>query len=268
MKKLKILIVEDETMVAMDLKTRLVQSGYKALDPAGTGLQAIDMVSEEEPFKPGKEKRIIFSVADTGIGFSGEDYNKIFKPFIQGKGSLKRRYDGTGLGLTIASGFIKLMGGRFWVESSPGSGTTFYFVLPFEIEIPGDHATTYSRLSPVPVYIFLEKEMERRLVRSKLENWGLNCLTPVDLNDLAGKTAIIIIDSKNKMESLKTSLSESRGRLSEKRFIALLRSGEIGTLKQINTKAEEYIVFKPWKESELYKVIRECIHSMSVSDEK
>ncbi|RKX79200.1 MAG: hypothetical protein DRP87_04040, partial [Spirochaetes bacterium] len=113
MKKLKILIVEDETMVAMDLKTRLVQSGYKALDPAGTGLQAIDMVSEEEPFKPGKEKRIIFSVADTGIGFSGEDYNKIFKPFIQGKGSLKRRYDGTGLGLTIASGFIKLMGGRF-----------------------------------------------------------------------------------------------------------------------------------------------------------
>ena len=70
------------------------------------------------------------SVSDTGIGISAEDQQKLFQPFQQIETSLTRKYAGSGLGLSLSRQFVELHGGRIWVESEPGKGSRFVFVMP------------------------------------------------------------------------------------------------------------------------------------------
>ncbi len=73
-----------------------------------------------------------FTVADTGIGISPEQIDRLFKPFSQADASTTRKYGGTGLGLTISERFIRMMGGRITVRSHLGIGSTFLVTLPRE----------------------------------------------------------------------------------------------------------------------------------------
>lgn len=78
-----------------------------------------------------KEQSICISVQDTGIGIDGGDLERIFAPFEQGDGSVSRRYQGTGLGLSLTKRLVELHGGRIWAESpGEGKGSTFIFILP------------------------------------------------------------------------------------------------------------------------------------------
>ena len=70
------------------------------------------------------------SVSDTGIGISPEDQAKIFEEFRQVGGDYAHKREGTGLGLTLAKKFVELHGGKIWVESEVGRGSTFRFTLP------------------------------------------------------------------------------------------------------------------------------------------
>jgi len=79
---------------------------------------------------------VIVSVADTGPGIAARDVEKIFQPFQQVDGSIRRRYGGSGLGLAISRRFIELHGGRIWVETQEGRGTTFFFRLPVSTPRP------------------------------------------------------------------------------------------------------------------------------------
>ena len=71
-----------------------------------------------------------FAVSDTGIGIKPEDQARIFEEFQQVETTTARHYEGTGLGLALAKQFVELHGGRIWVESAPGHGSTFTFTLP------------------------------------------------------------------------------------------------------------------------------------------
>ena len=72
-----------------------------------------------------------FYVKDTGIGIAPDSQDKIFHRFLQANQSISHKYGGTGLGLSISKGYIELFGGKIWVESELGKGSTFYFTIPF-----------------------------------------------------------------------------------------------------------------------------------------
>jgi len=76
----------------------------------------------------GNEVRV--SVRDTGIGIPPREQERIFDRFYQVEPSLTRRFEGMGLGLSIAKGMVELHGGRIWVESVKGKGSSFTFALP------------------------------------------------------------------------------------------------------------------------------------------
>ena len=74
-----------------------------------------------------------FSIHDTGIGIPAERMDRLFRSFSQVDSSITRQFGGTGLGLAISRGFVELMGGRMWAESTAGQGSTFHFTLPLEL---------------------------------------------------------------------------------------------------------------------------------------
>lgn len=80
--------------------------------------------------------QLLCFVKDTGIGISKENQEVIFERFRQGEFTTKRKYEGAGLGLAIANGYVKLLGGKIWVESEKGVGSAFYFTIPLVLSNP------------------------------------------------------------------------------------------------------------------------------------
>jgi signal transduction histidine kinase len=76
----------------------------------------------------------VVSVSDTGLGLSEADRQRVFEEFHQVDGSSTRKKGGTGLGLSIAKRIVEMHGGRIWVESTVGKGSTFWFTLPVRVE--------------------------------------------------------------------------------------------------------------------------------------
>ncbi len=88
------------------------------------------------------ENWIRVTVSDTGIGISKENMKHLFKPFKQIDSSLSRKYEGTGLGLVLTKKFVEMHGGRIWVESEPGKGSTFAFEIPVKSLKTGEKVRT------------------------------------------------------------------------------------------------------------------------------
>lgn len=78
---------------------------------------------------------LLFTVQDTGIGFSAEHQRHIFEPFTQVDGSTTRRYGGTGLGLALCDRLVAQIGGQLWCEGDPGAGSRFSFLLPLGSQV-------------------------------------------------------------------------------------------------------------------------------------
>jgi signal transduction histidine kinase len=81
--------------------------------------------------KKGKDLELF--VKDTGTGIHIEQKKIIFDRFRQGSDSLNRNFEGAGLGLSISKAYVEMLGGKIWVESDHGKGSTFYFTIPYNI---------------------------------------------------------------------------------------------------------------------------------------
>ncbi len=108
----------------------LIREGRRREDPKS--LQVInDRFKGEHLNNKGARKFIQISVSDTGIGIKPEDQGKIFNPFDQVENSASRRFQGTGLGLSLSKSLVELHGGKIWLESEgEGKGSVFRFVIP------------------------------------------------------------------------------------------------------------------------------------------
>ncbi len=120
-----------------------------------------------------------FSVADTGIGIPGHQQSRIFDPFAQADATTTRRFGGSGLGLSISKALIELMGGRIWVESEVGKGSTFHCGLVVsaaerEAETARGEAEIYPDLHNIAVLVVDDNPTNRLILRRTLQTWGMS----------------------------------------------------------------------------------------------
>ncbi|MFN0151344.1 MAG: response regulator [bacterium] len=117
-----------------------------------------------------------FCVSDTGIGIPSEARQQIFKSFEQADGSTTRRYGGTGLGLAISAELVTLMGGKLWVESEVGEGSTFHFRLQLDRQ---EEEARALGMHPVPALsgrralVADDNATVRDLFSTMLSSWGM-----------------------------------------------------------------------------------------------
>jgi two-component system, sensor histidine kinase and response regulator len=117
-----------------------------------------------------------FAVRDTGMGIPAEKQSKIFEAFTQADVSTTREFGGTGLGLAITSQLVQMMGGRVWLHSQPGKGSTFYFTAQFpRMEQPrGAAPIPLENLHDLPVLIVDDNHTNRLICQELINNWGMN----------------------------------------------------------------------------------------------
>jgi signal transduction histidine kinase/DNA-binding response OmpR family regulator len=118
-----------------------------------------------------------FTVADTGIGIAEDKRESIFEPFTQADTSTTRKYGGTGLGLTISTRLVEMMGGTIWVTSEVGRGSEFHFTL--QLQAVDSHAVEIGTIAPpeilrgVRVLVVDDNRTNRRILDGMLNRWAM-----------------------------------------------------------------------------------------------
>jgi PAS domain S-box-containing protein len=117
-----------------------------------------------------------FTVSDTGIGIPPERQESIFEAFTQADSSTTRRHGGTGLGLTVCKRLVEMFGGRIWVESAEGQGSSFHFTVGLAVagQSAPQPSALPSHLEGVPVLVVDDNETNRRILQEVLSRWRMN----------------------------------------------------------------------------------------------
>ena len=137
----------------------------------------------------GKTVELNFSVTDTGIGIAPELRDTIFGAFSQGDSSPNRRFGGSGLGLAISRRLVEMMGGEIGVESTPGSGSTFWFTAHFDraTGAPRPEARLPESIQGLRVLIVDDNETNREIVRYQVASWGMENETAASASEAYAK---------------------------------------------------------------------------------
>jgi len=149
--------------------TNLLGNALKFTERGEAGLQ----VSSEG--ESGDSVTLHFAVTDTGIGIPAEKQHLIFEAFSQADTSMARKYGGTGLGLTISARLVALLGGRIWVESEPGRGSTFHFTAQAKAVAgePRPRPADIDSLDGVTVLVADDNATNRRVLGDLMAGWGM-----------------------------------------------------------------------------------------------
>ncbi len=143
-----------------------------------------------------------FAVSDSGIGMSEQQQRRIFDSFEQADSSTSRRYGGTGLGLSISSSLIEMMGGKIWLQSSPGQGSTFHFTIRMALQAKNaDMPLSPDSLAGLKVMVVDDNGSNRRILAAMLGNWGMQAETAASARQAlqqmrSSQHALFIIDAE------------------------------------------------------------------------
>ena len=155
--------------------TNLVGNAVKFTE---RGEISVEVARESES---GGQVRLHFTVWDTGIGIPAERHAGIFDAFNQGDNSTTRRYGGTGLGLTISRRLVAAMGGRIWLDSTPGVGSTFHFDALFSLGSPSNQPIPEGLdFSGMAVLVVDDNASNRRILEAQLTGWNMRPVLAVD----------------------------------------------------------------------------------------
>ncbi len=211
-----------------------------------------------------------FRVNDSGIGIPADKQQVIFEAFRQADSSSTRKYGGTGLGLSICSQLVGLMGGRIWVESEVGSGSTFHFTIVCDVPI-----WPHLKSSPAPpeilhdmkVLVVDDNQTNRHLLEATLKRWkavpisaasGPAALDALKVADAAGAPiSLILLD--HQMPGMDGFAFAERLHQTPRQVSAtimmLSSDGQRGDANRCLELGITAYLFKPFKHSELLDAI-------------
>ncbi len=224
-----------------------------------------------EPWENHKETmELIFSVRDTGIGIPEDKQAAIFESFTQAETSTTRQYGGTGLGLTICKRLAELMGGRLWVESDSGKGSTFFFTARLPVDKEPKEAVG---MKPVDLWearilVVDDNAANRIILEETLSAWGAlvqtaengkQCLdavktaeennTPFQLILLDGNMPIM--DGFETAKNIKLNFNHL-----EQTAMLLTSDNSSAKIKKVKNIGIPVYMLKPVKQAELKKIVQ------------
>jgi PAS domain S-box-containing protein len=210
-----------------------------------------------------------FEVADSGIGIPSDMVDKIFERFTQADSDTTRKYGGTGLGLAITRLLVENQGGKIWVKSKIGSGTSFFFEMPFKIgektfTIESNQSETIQNLGNYFVLVVEDVKLNQVVARRFLEMWGLS----VDVADngfialekfAANPYDIVLMDLQmpemDGFEVTQKIRANSDPRYQNTPILALTASVSVDVKNEVLQYGMNDFIPKPYKASLLYDKI-------------
>jgi CheY-like chemotaxis protein/anti-sigma regulatory factor (Ser/Thr protein kinase) len=219
----------------------------------------------------GRDLVLRCSVADTGIGIPQDKQALIFEAFTQADASTTRRYGGTGLGLAISSRLASLMGGRLWLESDVGRGSTFHFTARVARGTEGANESAVAaavELRGLPVLVVDDNATNRQILTEMLERWeavptvvdgGAAALVQLEAAAAAGRAFPLVLLDAQMPEMDGFTLAERvlvRPDLGTATIMMLSSAGQRGDAARCRALGISAYLTKPIRRSELLHAIR------------
>jgi CheY-like chemotaxis protein len=229
-----------------------------------------------------EESVLRFAVSDTGIGIPADKLDSIFDAFTQTDASTTRKYGGTGLGLAIASRLSTRMGGRMWVESTAGSGSTFYFEAPFRLakeRPPHVAAADGVNLRGKRLLIVDDNATNRLILEEMVRNWGMDPVLASNARDALdvlrqtgqqGRRCDLLVSDVNMPEMDGITLAEQIRKepgLSTIPIILLTSGARPHDLERAAALNVARYLVKPVEQSKLFDAIAKCLGTIAAFGE-
>lgn len=254
--------------------SNLVSNAVKFTDKGKIVINAILMESYKN------QVNLLFTVEDTGIGIPQDRIKEIFGSYTQARGSVQRKFGGTGLGTTIAKQLVELMHGEIWVESpspikmeeeSPGSKFSFTIEAYSNERIPKTFDfSKIARLSDINVLILTkESAPERNSMVKMLKKFGLNVITKIyqdstvdsvihHLQVKSGEYQMIVLVDKNELDGFALAMGMKRNNLIDKFPVVLITSNDkTGNYKTCRKLGIDYYLIEPFETKEVTDILDE-----------
>ena len=239
------------------------------------------VVSAKQISRDDESCEIQFSVADTGIGIPKEKQSAIFEAFTQADGSMTRNYGGTGLGLTICTRLVALMGGSIWIESEPGAGSTLHFTANFKFAKSEPVAVIKnapSTLVGMEVLVIDDNATNRRILTKTLSLWkavpqevdnGAEAIIALRAASVAGRPfPLILLDAQMpEMDGFAVAEAIRRNPDWHSATIMMLSSaGQRGDAKRCRELGISAYLTKPIGQEDLLKAILAALGSKTTAE--
>lgn len=255
-KNIDILLYIDPTLIhhlygditkIKEVLINLMSNAVKFTPEGGMIAVEIVRVKSDNP----NEATVNFSVEDTGVGIAEDKLINVFNAFSQADSTITRKYGGTGLGLTISSKYVAMMGGKLEVKSTLGKGTRFYFTLTFKETQKTNAENMFDGIKQLSCAMFAEQSdvMFNNIFKNYIEHFGAKISIFYDKNEFlnsadSGKFNVLATRFKN-FDSIKDSVK-----------LPLLLSLKPKELQSITiTNPNVFTISEPVNVSKLVKVV-------------